>query len=106
MLSINLTWITMPSPRLWTFCFFDSNRTPIPANIRVAWSVAAIRTKFGTMICPVINNVTSAPRTALAKRRITQMRFTRTLLSGAGWTEFEGSRRVSPDAFEEMKDTT
>jgi hypothetical protein len=96
----------MPSLRLGAFSFFDSNRTPIPANIRVAWYVAAIRTNCGTMVCPVINNVTSAPRTALAKRRITQMRFIRTLLSGAGWTEFEGSRRVSPDGFEEMKDAT
>jgi hypothetical protein len=95
----------MTMPWLWTFRFFDSNRTPIPANIRVAWHVAAIRTKFGTMVCPVINNVTSAPRTAVASRRITQMRFTRTLLSGAGWSEFEGSRCVPPDAFEEMKDT-
>jgi len=34
------------------------------------------------------------------------MRFTRTLLSGAGWTEFEGSHCVSPDAFEEMKDAS
>jgi hypothetical protein len=25
---------------------------------------------------------------------------------GAGWTEFEGSRRVSPDAFDEMKDAS
>jgi hypothetical protein len=98
--------MTLPSLRLCRLCFFDSNRTPIPANIRAAWSVAAIRTKFETVVWSVINNVTSAPRTALAKRRITQMRFTRTLLSGAGWSEFEGSRRVSPDAFEEMKDTS
>src|SRR5436305_11951474 len=65
-----------------------------------------MRTGFGTRVCPVINNVTSAPRTALVKRRITQMRFTQILLPSAGWTEFEHTRCVSPDAFAKMKDTT
>jgi hypothetical protein len=72
---VNLTWIATPSSRVTGFCIFHLSRTPIAAKILLAWSVAAHRTGFGTILSPVIHNVTSVPRTTPVKKRITHMHF-------------------------------
>src|SRR5262249_15642755 len=76
---VNLTSMTTPSSGFSGFPVFPdhSTRTPIESNIFFAWFKPAKRTGNELIHSPVIHKVTSAARTAFAKRKIVQIRFIR-----------------------------